>query len=82
MKKAEQIRCLGPLPEDSADPVLTRMLALAPYQMLVKEDKTESGRTEGNLHLIDTLHVVFGEFKIPSPRDKSKGVANIPSPHG
>ena len=58
------------------------MLAPAPYQMPVKEDKTESGRTKGGLHPEDILDVVSGEIKIPSPEDKSEGEANIPSPHG
>ena len=42
----------------------------------------ESGRTEGGLHPEGILDIVFGEIKIPSPKDKSKGEANIPSPHG
>ena len=50
--------------------------------MPVKEDKTESRRTEGGLHPEDILDAVSGEIKIPSPEDKSKGEANIPSPHG
>ena len=58
------------------------MLAPAPYQMPVKEDKTESGRTEGGLHPEGILDAVSGEIKIPSPGDKGKGEANIPSPHG
>ena len=50
--------------------------------MPVKEDKTKSRRTEGGLHPEDILDVVSREIKIPSPKDKSKGEANIPSPHG
>ena len=50
--------------------------------MPMKEDKTESGRTEGGLHPEDILDAVSGEMKIPSPEDKSKGEANIHSPHG
>ena len=73
---------MAPLPEDSADPVLTRMLAPAPYQMPVKEDKTKSGRTKCGLHPEGILDVVSGEIEIPSPGDKGKGEANIPSPHG
>ena len=58
------------------------MLAPAPYQMPVNEDKTESRRTEGGLHPEGILDAVSGEIKIPSPGDKGKGEANIPSPHG
>ena len=72
----------APLPEDSADPVLTRMLAPAPYQMPVKEDKAESGRTKGGLRPEGLSDTVSGEIKSPSFEDKSEGEANIPSPHG
>jgi len=72
----------GPLPEASADPVLTRMLAPAPYQLSAKEDKTGSGRTKEVLHPEDILEAVSGEMKIPSPEGKSKGEANIHSPYG
>ena len=72
----------GPLPEASADPVLTRMLAPTPYHMSVKEDKTGSGRTKEGLHPEDILDAVSGEMKIPSPEGKSKGEANIHSPYG
>ena len=58
------------------------MLAPAPYQMPVKEDKAESGRTKGGLHPEGISDTVSGEIKIPSPEDKSEGEANIPSPHG
>ena len=58
------------------------MLAPTLYHMPMKEDKTESGRTEGGLHPEDILDVVSGEIKIPSREDKIKGEANIPSPHG
>ena len=50
--------------------------------MPVKEDKTESRRTEGSLHPEGILDVVSGEIKIPSPEDKNEGETNIPSPHG
>ena len=39
------IRCSAPLPEGSADPVLARMLELAPYQASSGEDK--GGNKEG-----------------------------------
>ena len=71
-----------PLPEDSADPVLTRMLAPAPYQMPVEEDKAESGRTKDGLHPKGIPNIVPGGIKIPSSEDKSEGGVNIISPHG
>ena len=58
------------------------MLALAPYQMSVKEDKAESGSTKGGLHSEGIPDTVSGEVKIPSPEDECEGEANIPSPHG
>ena len=39
IKKAKMIRCSAPLPEGSTDPVLARMLELAPYQVPSGEDK-------------------------------------------
>ena len=70
----------GPLPEDSADPVLTRMLAPAPYQMPVEEDKAESGRTKGGLHPEGISDIVSGGIKIPSSEDKSEGEVKVSSP--
>ena len=58
------------------------MLAPTPYQMPMKEDKAESGRTKGGLHPKGISDAVSGEIKIPSSEDKSEGEANIPSPHG
>ena len=72
----------GPLPEDSADPVLTRMLAPAPHQVPVKEDQAESGKAKGSLHSEGISYTVSGEIKVPPPEGKSEGEANIPSPHG
>ena len=57
-------------------------LAPAPYQVHVKEDKAESGRTKGGLHSEGISDTVSGEIKIPSSKDKSEGEANIPFPHG
>ena len=37
--KAKLIRCLAPLPETSSNPVLTRMLEIAPYQAPSGEDR-------------------------------------------
>ena len=45
----ERIRCPALLPEDSATPVLTRMLASAPYQAPVREGKEESEKTQDDL---------------------------------
>ena len=71
-----------PLPEDSADPVLTRMLAPAPYQVPVKEYKEESRKAKGGLHLEGTPDTVSEEIKAPSSEDKREGEANILSPRG
>ena len=58
------------------------MLAPAPYQVRVKEDKEGSGKTKGGLHSEGMSDTVSGEIKVPPPEDKSEGEANIPSPHG
>ena len=78
----ERIRCSAPLPEDSADPVLTRMLAPTPYQVPVKEVKEESRKAKGGLHSEGTPDTVSGEIRAPSSKDKRKGGADILSPHG
>ena len=68
----ELIRCPAPLPEGSADPVLTRMLAPAPYQMPVKEGKAERNK--------DGPHPEGVPDKIPSSEDKNDGEVNVSSP--
>ena len=78
----ELIRCLAPLPEDSASPVLTRMLVLAPYQVLVEEENEESGEAKGGFHLGGKPHTVSGEARAPSFEDKREGEADIPSSYG
>ena len=82
IKKAELIRCSAPLPEGSADPMLTRMLAPARYQMPVKESKAESGRTKDDLHSEGISDIVSRGIKIPSFEDKNEGEVNVSSPHG
>ena len=73
---------MSPLPEDSADPVLTRMLAPAPYQVPVKEDKEESRKAKGGLHSEGTPDTVSGKIRAPSSEDKREGEADILPPHG
>ena len=71
-----------PLPEDSADPVLTRMLSCAPYQVPSGEDKEGSGEVKSGLHTGGTLHTVSGETGTPVSESKRRGESNIPSPRG
>ena len=82
IKKAERIRCSTPLPEDSADPVLTRMLVPAPYQVPAKEDKEESKEAKGGLHSKGTTDAMSGETGTPSSKDEGEEEVDIPSPHG
>ena len=70
IKKAERIRCSAPLPEDSADPVLTRMLAPAPYQMPAKEDKKKCKRAEGGLRSKRILDATSEETEASSSEDE------------
>ena len=58
------------------------MLAPAPYQTPVEEDKAESGRTKSGLHLEGISDIVSGGIKIPSSEDKSEGEVDVSSPHG
>ena len=64
--------CSAPLPEGPVNPVLTRMLALAPYQMHVKEGEVESGKTKDDPYSKGTSDIVSGGIKIPSSEDKCK----------
>ena len=70
----------SPLPEGLANHVLTRMLALVPYQMPAKGGKAE--RTKDGLHPKGASDIVSGEIKIPSSEDKNEGEVNASSPHG
>ena len=80
--KTERIRCSAPLPEDSADPVLTRMLAHAPYQVPSGEDKEGSGEVKSGLHTSGTLRTISGEIGTLVSESKWRGESNIPFPHG
>ena len=80
MKKAERIRCPAPLPEDSADSVLTRMLAPASYQISAGEGKVESEKTRDDLRSRGKLDIESGEIDISSLVDKGEREASIPSP--
>ena len=76
----ERVRCPAPLPEDSVDAVLTRMLAPTPYQVSMKEGK--NNKTGGDPFPRDKSDTMSGEIKVSSPKDKGAREANIPSPHG
>ena len=72
--------CSTPLPEVPTNLVLTRMLALVPYQMPAKGGKVE--RTKDGLHPEGASAIVSGGTKIPSSEDKNEGEVNASSPHG
>ena len=76
----EGIRCLAPLPEDSANPVLTRMLASAPYQAPVREGKEESEKTQDDLGSGGKSDTESGEIDLSSPEDGGGKGPSIPSP--
>ena len=82
VRKAERIRCSAPLPKNSADPVLTRMLALAPYQVPLREEKERSGEAQSGLHTGGASRTVSGEIGTPMSKDERGGESDIPSPHG
>ena len=58
------------------------MLAPAPYQVPVKEDKEESRKAKGGLHSEGTPDTMSGEIRAPSSEDKKEGEVDILSPHG
>ena len=76
----ERIRCPAPLPEDSATPVLTRMLASAPYQAPVREGKEESEKTQDDLGSGGKSDTESGEIDLSSPEDRGGKGPSIPSP--
>ena len=73
----ERIRCLAPLPEDSATPVLTRMLASAPYQAPAGEGE----KSQDDLGSGGKLDTESGEIDLSSPGDGGEKGHNIPSPY-
>ena len=78
----ERIRCSAPLPEDSVDRVLTRMLVPTLYQVLAQEDKKKSKEAESGLHSTGMPDTMSGETEAPSSKDKGEGEGDTPSPHG
>ena len=48
-RKAEQIYCSAPLPEDPAIPLLTKMLVPVPYKVPKKTAEKEAKKTQGGL---------------------------------
>ena len=72
----ELIWCLAPLSEDSATPVLTRMLASAPFQA----PAGEGGNTQDDLGSGGKSDTEFGEIDLSSPEDGGGKGPSIPSP--
>ena len=58
------------------------MLAPAPYQMPVEEDKAESGRTKSSLHPEGISDIAPGGIEISSSEDRSEGEVKISFPQG
>ena len=77
----ERIRCSAPLPEDSATPVLTRMLASAPYQAPTREGIEESEKTWDDLCSGSKSDTESREIDLSSPGDRGERGASIPSPN-
>ena len=73
------IRCPAPLPEGSLDPVLTRMLERAPYQVPSGEDEGRNKEAKSGLH---TLHIQTRVISASAKEGDRKGESKIPSPHG
>ena len=57
-KKAEQIHCLAPLPEDPAIPLLMKMLVSAPYKVPKKTAEKEAKKTRGGLRRRGTSNTI------------------------
>ena len=76
----ERIRCPAPLPEDLATPVLTRMLASAPYQAPAREGQEESENTLDDICFGGKSDTESREINLSSPEDRGERGASIPSP--
>ena len=70
--------CSAPLPGGPENPVLTRMLALAPYQMPVKEGEAESEGNKDGPYSKGASDIVSRGIKVPSSEEKSEGGALSP----
>ena len=73
------IRCSAPLPEGSLDPVLARMLELAPYQAPSGEDKGRNKEAESRPH---ALLIQIGGINVSAKEDNRGEESEIPSPQG
>ena len=68
--KAERIRCSAPLPENPANPLLTRMLVPVPYQVPVKKDKKKKNKeAKSGPHHEGTSDAMFGGTEAPSSHE-------------
>ena len=73
------IRCPAPLPEVSPNPLLTRMLELAPYQAPSGEDKGGNKEAERGPH---SLFIQTGGISASAKEDNQGEESDIPSPRG
>ena len=79
IKKAKMIRCSTPLPEGSPDPVLARMLELAPFQAPPGEDKGRNKEAESGPH---SLFIQTGGISPCTKEDNQGEESEIPSLQG
>ena len=73
------IRCSAPLPECSTNPVLARMLELAPYQAPSGEDKGGNKEAESGPR---SLVIQTGGISASAMEDNRGEESEIPSPQG
>ena len=81
MKKAERIHCPAPLPEDSAIPLLTRMLVPAPYQALEKKAKEKGKEAKSGLRRKGAPDVVSedtGTLSSPDEEEEEEEESSTP----
>ena len=67
-------------PEDSATPVLTRMLASTPYQAPAREGEEESEKTQDDLSSRGKSDTESEEIDLSSPEERGERGPSIPSP--
>ena len=72
-KKAERIKCPAPLPEDLADPLLTRMLVPTPYQAPEKKAKKKGKEAKSGLRRKGTSDAMSEETEAHSSHEGDEG---------
>ena len=81
-KKAEQIHCPAPLPEEPTVPLLTKMLVPAPYKAPKKRAEKEAKKTRGGLRRRGTSDTISEGSNARSASEEDEEEEEDESPAG